>query len=273
MKSRLIVVLALSFIMSSTSPCWSASIRCASTTSTQNSGLFDYLLPIFAKESGIEVQVVAVGTGAALRLGKNGDVDMVLVHARDTELKMMAAGWFVDRFDVMYNDFIIVGPPADSAAVGSSDIVAECFTKIRNTQSLFVSRGDDSGTHKKEVALWNESGFRPDPGRHNWYLSVGQGMAKTLRVAAEKKAYTLTDRGTWLALKDKEKLDLTIIFQGDPLLFNQYGAMAVNPAKHPHAQYKDAMVFVRWLISDAGQQVIGSFKDARGNKLFIPNAR
>lgn len=246
-------------------------LRCASTTSTRNSGLFEYVLPIFEKATSIEVQVIAVGTGAALKLGQKGDVDVVLVHARELELQMVSAEWFIDRHDVMYNDFVILGPPGDPAHVMKAVSAANAFHRIMAAEAPFVSRGDDSGTHKKELKIWGE--FAPDPQKNTWYLSVGQGMGKTLRIAAEKQAHVLTDRGTWLALKDKERLELTILHQGDPALFNQYGVMAVNPEKHPGVKIKEAKIFIDWLVSEKGQQAIGAYRDPRGNKLFKPNAQ
>jgi tungstate transport system substrate-binding protein len=246
-------------------------IRCASTTSTQNSGLFDYLLPKFEKKTGIHVDVVAVGTGAALEIGKRGDADVLLVHAKPLELKAVEEGYFVNRHDVMYNDFVIVGPPQDPAKIKGLKSAGEAFKKIAASHSLFVSRGDKSGTNIKELAVWKKDGI--DPKGQKWYLEAGQGMAKTLRMASEKRAYTLTDRGTWLAIKDKDRLELALLVEGDPILFNQYGVMAVNPAKHKGVKYKEAMEFVNWLISPEGQQAIASYKDQHGNKLFVPDAK
>jgi tungstate transport system substrate-binding protein len=246
-------------------------IKCASTTSTQNSGLFDYILPLFAKKTGIQVDVVAVGTGAAIEIGKRGDADVVFVHAKPLELKAVAEGYFVNRHDVMYNDFVIVGPPNDPAKIKGLKSATEAFKKIAGSKSTFISRGDKSGTNIKELAIWKQDGL--DPKGQKWYLEAGQGMGKTLRVASEKRAYTLTDRGTWLALKDKDKLDLAILVQGDPILFNQYGVMAVNPEKHKGVKYKEAMEFVNWLISPDGQKAIADYKDKHGNKLFVPDAK
>lgn len=246
-------------------------IKCASTTSTQNSGLFDYILPIFAKKTGIQVDVVAVGTGASIEIGKRGDADVVLVHAKPLELKAVEGGYFVNRHDVMYNDFIIVGPPGDPARLKGLKSATEAFKKIAASGSPFVSRGDKSGTNIKELAVWKADAI--DPKGQKWYLEAGQGMGKTLRVASEKRAYTLTDRGTWLAIKDKDKLELALLLEGDPILFNQYGVMAVNPAKHQGVKYKEAMVFVNWLISPEGQKAIADYKDKHGNKLFVPNAK
>ena len=246
-------------------------IRCASTTSTQNSGLFDYLLPLFEKKTGIKVDVVAVGTGAALEIGKRGDADVVMVHARELELKAVQEGWFVHRHDLMYNDFVIIGPVDDPVKIKGMTSAAAAFRKIAEKGGKFVSRGDKSGTHTMELAIWKKAGV--DPQGQKWYLEAGQGMEKTQRLANEKQAYTLTDRGTWLATKDKDKLDMAVVLEGDPVLFNQYGVMAVNPEKYKHAQYQEAMQFINWLISPEGQQAIGAFKDKNGNQLYIPNAK
>ena len=247
-------------------------IKCASTTSTQNSGLFDYLLPIFEKQTGIKVDVVAVGTGAAIELGKRGDADMVMAHAKELELKALEEGWFKNRHDLMYNDFVIIGPADDPLKIKGMNSAAEAFKKIAaQDQVPFVSRGDKSGTNIMELHIWNKAGI--DPKDKKWYLEAGQGMEKTQRVANEKRAYTLTDRGTWLATKDKDKLDMAIVLEGDPILFNQYGVMAVNPEKHPQVKYKEAMIFIDWLISPEGQKTIGDFKDKNGNQLFTPNAK
>ena len=246
-------------------------IKCASTTSTQNSGLFDYLLPIFEKKTGIKIDVVAVGTGASIEIGKRGDADVVFVHAKEQELKAVEEGFFVNRHDVMYNDFIIIGPTNDPAKIKGIKSAADAFKKIAESGQPFVSRGDKSGTNTKELSLWKKSGI--ELAGQKWYLEVGQGMEKTQRVADEKRAYTLTDRGTWLATKDKDKLDMVIVLEGDKALFNQYGVMAVNPEKFKTVKYKEAMEFVNWIISKEGQGVIAAFKDKNGNALFIPNAQ
>ncbi|MBI4642851.1 MAG: substrate-binding domain-containing protein [Deltaproteobacteria bacterium] len=246
-------------------------IKCASTTSTQNSGMFDYLLPIFEKKTGIKVDVVAVGTGAAIEIGKRGDADVVMVHAKEQELKVVKEGAFANRHDLMYNDFVIIGPANDPLKIKGMKSAAEAFKKIAAQGAPFVSRGDKSGTNTKELALWKAAGL--DPKGKKWYLEVGQGMEKAQRIANEKRAYTLTDRGTWLATKDKDKLEMVVVLEGDPVLFNQYGVMAVNPEKHKKAKFKEAMVFTNWLISPEGQQAIGAFKDKHGNQLFIPNAK
>ncbi len=245
-------------------------ILCASTTSTQNSGLFEHILPLFEKKTGIKVKVIAVGTGAALEIGKRGDADVVIVHSRDDELRMVEEGWFVNRYDLMYNDFVVVGLPSDPAGIRGFIDVKEAFKMIAETGSLFVSRGDNSGTHKMEIKIWKEINL--NPAENERYLEVGQGMAKTLRIAGEKQAYTLTDRGTYLSLKDIRKLKLAIIVEGDSALFNQYGVMAVNPKRHSSVKYREVMKFIDWLISEEGQGAIALFKDRKGNRLFYPNA-
>ncbi len=246
-------------------------IICASTTSTENSGLFDYILPLFEKKKGIKVKVIARGTGAAIEMGKRGDADLVLVHAKEQELKAVEQGYFINRYDLMYNDFIIIGPYNDPANIAGINDVVNAFKKIAEYRQTFISRGDNSGTHNKELAIWEKTGIKPKG--QEWYLEVGQGMEKCQRIANEKRAYTLTDRGTWLATKDKDRLQMKIVLEGDPQLFNQYGVMVVNPEKYKHVKYKEAMEFINWLISKEGQQIIGSFRDKKGNKLFIPNAK
>ncbi len=248
------------------------SIKCASTTSTADSGLLDYLLPIFTADSGIDVQIIAVGTGAALELGKKGDVDCVLVHDEELEKQLVEEGCFVEREDVMYNDFIILGPSSDPAGVTEIDQASEAFKKIRKAGAAFVSRGDNSGTNMRENRIWASSGKMP--GRNDtWYHSTEQGMVKSIHIASEKQAYILSDRGTWFSVQGRVKSGLAIVLEGDPMLFNHYGVMIVNPAKHSHVDYRLAMNFVIWLTSSAGQQAIGAFKDASGNVLFTPNAR
>ncbi len=245
-------------------------IICASTTSTENSGLFNYILPLFEKKTGIKVKVVARGTGAAIEMGRRGDADMAFVHAKEQELRAVAEGFFVNRHDVMYNDFVIIGPTDDPAKIKGMKSAADALKKIAERGAAFVSRGDNSGTNTKELSLWEKVGV--DPKGQKWYLEVGQGMEKTQRIANEKSAYTLTDRGTWLATKDKDKLGMVIVLEDDPVLFNQYGVMAVNPEKHKHVKYTEATEFINWLISKEGQQAIASFKDSLGNHLFYPNA-
>jgi len=242
------------------------SIKMATTTSTDNSGLLNELLPAFTKKTGIEVKVIAVGTGKAIKHGENGDVDLILVHARAAEDKFVADGYGVDRRDVMHNDFVIVGSEEDPAGIKGGKDAAEALNKIAGAKSGFVSRGDDSGTHKKEKILWKSAGLEPEG---SWYMSAGQGMGAVLTIADEKKAYTITDRGTYIAYA--EKIELSILVEGDERLFNPYGVIAVNPEKHSHAKYKEAMEFINWLTSEEGQKIIGGFKKD-GKVLFYPDA-
>lgn len=242
-------------------------LRLATTTSTANSGLMDYLLPELTKDTGVEVQVIAVGTGKALRLGREGDVDVVLVHARNAEQAFIDGGFGVERFDVMYNDFVLIGPPEDPAQISSSGSVIEVLKKIHDSKSAFISRGDDSGTHKKELSLWQKTGYMP---QGDWYKSVGQGMGKVIQIANEMGAYTMADRGTWLAYQ--AKLNLALLYQGDPPLFNPYGIIAVSPQRHAHVNHEGADNLIKWITSEKGQRLIGEFT-VKGERLFIPNAR
>lgn len=246
-------------------------IRCASTTSLENSGFFDYILPIFEKKEGIKMDIIAVGTGAAIEIGKRGDADLVFVHAKEQELKAVEEGYFVERHDVMHNDFVIIGPSDDPLKIKGITSVAGAFKKIAGSAHPFVSRGDRSGTHTKELSIWKTIGIEPKG--HGWYLEVGQGMEKTQRIANEKRAYTLTDRGTWLATKDKDRLDMKILLEGDPLLLNQYGVMIVNPGKHHNVRYTEALEFVKWITSKEGKETISAFKDKNNTLLFIPDYR
>lgn len=265
-----VVAFALALLISSAAFA-ETRLRMASTTSTENSGLFGYVLPLFEKKTGIKIDVVAVGTGAAIEIGKRGDADVVFVHAKEQELKAVEEGYFVHRHDVMYNDFVIIGPPNDPAKIRSAKNALDVFRRISAAGAIFVSRGDKSGTHTKELALWKAAGV--NPAGNSWYRDAGQGMEKTQRVADELRAYTLTDRGTWLATRDKDKPDLVMLFEGDPPLFNQYGVMAVNPARNKEVKYKEAMEFVNWIVSKEGQAAVAAFKDKNGNPLFIPNAK
>ena len=241
-----------------------------STTSTQNSGLFDYLLPKFTAQTGIKVNVVAVGTGQALKNGRNGDGDVLLVHAKPAEEKFIEQGYGTKRYDVMYNDFIIVGPLNDPAKLAGTKDVLLALKKIANANAIFVSRGDDSGTNKKELQLWKKTGIDISKHSGNWYRETGSGMGATLNVAAGMGAYTLTDRATWLSFKNKASLK--ILSQGDPLLFNQYGVILVNPAKHPTVKAKEGQTFIDWLRSKKGQDAIAAYK-LKGEQLFFPNAK
>ena len=240
----------------------------ASTTSTQDSGLFDHLLPLFTAKTGIEVRVVAKGTGQAIDLARKGDADVLFVHDRKSEEQFVAEGFGVKRFDVMYNDFILVGPAADPAGVKNMADVTTALAKIAATAASFASRGDDSGTNKAELRLWKAADIDPKQASGTWYRETGSGMGPTLNTAAAMGAYTLSDRGTWLAFKNKG--DLTVLVEGDKRLFNQYGVMLVNPAKHPHVKQADGQAFVDWLTSPEGQAAIAGFK-IEGQQLFFPN--
>ncbi len=236
----------------------------ATTTSTYDSGLLDELLPAFVEEYGVEVRVVSQGTGQSLENGRRGDVDVLLVHDRPSELRLVELGYVIDRRDIMYNDFVLVGPAGDPAGVRDLEKVADAFSAIASGEHLFISRGDDSGTHRTELAIWGKTG-RSDFGE--WYLSVGQGMGQAMSIAYELQAYTLSDRGTFLTLKDT--LDLEILLEEDPLLYNQYGIMAVNPEKHPHVNYRDAARLVGFMASPRGQALISGFR-VNGESLFFP---
>jgi len=244
-------------------------ITVASTTSTENSGLFKYLLPIYEKHSGVEVRVVAVGTGQAIKIGERGDADVLWVHDKPSEEKFIADGFGVKRFDVMYNDFVVVGPKSDPARVAGSKDVVEAFKKIAAAKAFFASRGDNSGTDKEEKRIWKAAGVDAKAASGGWYRETGSGMGATLNIAAATPAYALTDRGTWISFKNKA--DLEIVVQGDPHLFNQYGIMLVNPAKHPTVKVKDGQAFIDWILGP-GQKVIGDFK-LDGKQLFFPNSQ
>lgn len=241
-------------------------LRLATTTSTENSGLLDEIVPPFEKRFNVKVDVIALGTGKALKLGENGDVDVVLVHAREAEDAFVANGFGVNRRDVMYNDFVIVGPEEDPAHIRGLKDAAEVFGRIARKRTPFTSRGDDSGTHKKELSVWREVGITPS-GR--WYIESGQGMGPTLQIANEKRAYCLTDRGTFLAFKDK--IDLPILCEGDEELSNPYGVIAASPDRHADVNYVYAMAFMGWLTSPECQRMIGDFKKSE-EVLFHPDA-
>lgn len=245
------------------------SIVVASTTSTEDSGLFKHILPLFKARTGIEVRVIAQGTGQALETGRRGDADVVFVHAKPQEEAFVAQGFGVRRFDVMYNDFVLIGPKADAAGIkGGKDIVA-ALTAIASKGIHFVSRGDKSGTHAAELALWKTAGLDPAGAKPAWYREIGQGMGAALNTAGAMNAYVLSDRGTWISFKNKA--DLEIVTQGDKRLFNQYGIILVNPEKHPSVKREFGQAFIDWVISPEGQGAIGSYK-IDGQQLFFPDA-
>jgi tungstate transport system substrate-binding protein len=240
----------------------------ASTTSTEDSGLFKHILPIFKGKTGIDVRVVAQGTGQALATARKGDADVVFVHDRVAELKFVEEGFGVDRREVMYNDFIIVGPKADPAKIAGSKDVIGSLKKIAASQSPFTSRGDKSGTHAAELRYWKQAEIDPQTGKGTWYRETGSGMGPTLNTASAMGAYAFTDRGTWLSFKNPG--ELVIVVEGDNKLFNQYGVMLVNPAKHPHVKKDLGMQFVDWVTSPEGQAAIAEYK-VGGQQLFFPN--
>lgn len=244
----------------------SLTIRMATTTSTENSGLLSYLVPQFEKQSGYNVHIIAAGTGKALRMGRDGDVDVVLVHAPEAEEKFVTNGYGVKRYPVMYNDFIVVGPRGDPAGLKQEKTIQGAFQRLTNSGQLFVSRGDDSGTNKKELSIWRSLAIAPDSKN---YREAGQGMGKVLQISGELNAYTLTDRGTWLAYQ--HKLPLEIVFEGDRLLFNPYGIIAVNPKKHPDTNHAGALALIDWITSPTGQQLVSAYR-LRGKQLFKPLA-
>jgi tungstate transport system substrate-binding protein len=245
------------------------SIVVASTTSTRDSGLFEYLLPLFKQKTGITVKVVAQGTGKALDTGRRGDADVLFVHAKAQEEKFVAEGYGVKRHPVMYNDFVVVGPKNDPAGIKGIKDVAKAFTTLKDKKADFISRGDRSGTHSAELRIWKAAGIDigKDPGP--WYKAIGQGMGATLNTAAASDAYTLSDRATWIHFKNKR--DLVILVEGDKRLFNQYGVMLVNPEKHPNVKKDLGQQFIDYLISPEGQKAIANYK-VNGQQLFYPNA-
>jgi len=240
-------------------------LKLATTTSTENTGLLDELLPAFTASTGIEVDVIAVGTGKAIALGENGDVDIIMVHARSKEDSFVADGYGVNRRDLMHNDFVVLGPSSDPAGIGGTSSAADALEKISRNAADFVSRGDDSGTHTREKELWSAAGITPSG---TWYKEAGQGMGAVITMANDLEGYTLSDRGTFLAMMDK--IDLVVLVEGDSKLFNPYGIIAVNPALHEHANYEGAMSLITFLTSGKGQSIIGDFRK-NGEQLFYPD--
>ncbi len=259
--------------LSTTALAWSASllanddyITLASTTSTENSGLFGAILPVFTEATGIDVRVVAVGTGQAFEIARRGDADSLLVHDTAGEEQFVADGYATERLDVMYNDFVIVGPSDDPANIAASDSVSDALARIADSESPFASRGDDSGTHRAELRLWKDAGVTP---QGDWYRELGSGMGPTLNTAAGMNAYSFTDRATWVAFENPQ--DLTLLFEGDEALFNQYGSLLLSQEQHPHLKHELATQWHEWLVSDEGQQAIADFK-VNDQQLFFPNA-
>ena len=245
-------------------------LKLSTTTSTENSGLLYALLPPFEKIFNIKVDVIPVGTGKALKLAENGDVDVTMVHARSLEDKFVAEGYGVNRRDVMYNDFVIIGPKSDPAGIKSAKTAVEAFKLIHQNKATFISRGDRSGTHVKELNIWKKADIKPSG---SWYLEAGKGMGEVLTMTNEKMAYTMADRGTYLAFAGEKKINLPVLFEGDPILFNPYGIIAVNPDKHPHVNYIKAIALIGWMTSPEGQKIIKEFgKNKFGQPLFVPVA-
>src|SRR5262245_59658612 len=268
---RIMVAAALlaAFVLSGPARSQDKSITVASTTSTQDSGLFGHILPLFKAKTGIDVKVVAQGTGQALDTGRRGDADVVFVHAKSAEEKFISEGYGVKRFPVMYNDFVLIGPKNDPAGIkGMKDITKDVQT-IKQKQAPFISRGDRSGTHLAELALWKDAGIDIENDKGPWYKSVGQGMGAALNTASASNSYVLSDRGTWLSFKNRG--ELVIAVEGDKRLFNQYGVILVNPAKHPNVKNDLGQQFIDWLVSPEGQKAIANFK-INGEQLFYPNA-
>ncbi len=243
-------------------------ITIASTTSTQNSGFFDYILPIYHKKNPINIHVVAVGTGAAINLAKNGDADILLVHHKPSEISFVNQAFGVKRFDLMYNDFIIIGPKDDPANIKNSNNIIDVFKKIANGKHIFISRGDNSGTYKKEIDLWKVANINPSVNNPKWYRATGSGMGASINIATGMNGYILSDRATWLSFANKG--DLKILFAGDKNLFNQYGIILVNKNKYPHIKSIEGQNFINWLLSSEGQGVIAAFK-LNNQQLFYPN--
>ena len=267
---RILLFTFILFILETAASANDRAIILQSTTSTANSGLYDHILPMFEKETGIKVHVVAVGTGQALRNARNGDGDVLLVHAKAAEEKFVINGYGLRRHDVMYNDFVIVGPAADPASIAGSVSAAAALARIAENQQIFASRGDDSGTHSKERDLWQIARIDPTIASGTWYRETGSGMGATLNLAAGMGAYTLTDRATWLTFGNKR--NLTVLFEGDPALFNQYGIVIINPNKHPRVKAKFSQRFTDWILGSKGQNAIAGFT-VRGTQLFYPNSR
>jgi tungstate transport system substrate-binding protein len=269
-RRTLIAAAALAAITAAQpAPAQDKSIVVASTTSTQDSGLFEYLLPLFTKKTGITVKVVAQGTGQALDTGRRGDADVVFVHAKSAEEKFLAEGQGVQRFPVMYNDFVLIGPKSDPAHIKGMKDVAKAFQTIKDKKADFISRGDRSGTNIAELKLWKDAGIDIAKDKGPWYKSIGQGMGAALNTAGASNAYVLSDRGTWIHFKNKG--DLAILVEGDKRMFNQYGVMLVNPAKHPNVKKELGQQFIDYLISPQGQKDIANYK-INGEQLFYPNA-
>ena len=268
-RSLVVLAATITLVAAAPAPAQDKSIVVASTTSTQDSGLFGHILPLFKAKTGIDVKVVAQGTGQALDTGRRGDADVLFVHAKAQEEKFVADGFGVKRYPVMYNDFVLIGPKSDPAGIKGMTDVAEALKAIKSKGAPFISRGDRSGTHIAELDLWKAAGIDIGKEKGPWYKEIGQGMGAALNTASAANAYVLADRGTWLSFKNRGDLD--ILVAGDKRLFNQYGVMLVNPEKHPHVKKALGQAFIDWLVSPEGQKAIADYK-INGQELFFPNA-
>jgi tungstate transport system substrate-binding protein len=268
-RSLVVLAATITFVAAAPALAQDKSIVVASTTSTQDSGLFGHILPVFKAKTGIDVKVVAQGTGQALDTGRRGDADVLFVHAKAQEEKFIADGAGVKRFPVMYNDFVLIGPKSDPAGIKGKTDAIEAFKTIKAKGAPFISRGDRSGTHIAELDLWKAAGIDITKDKGPWYKEIGQGMGAALNTASAANAYVLADRGTWIAFKNRCDLDIAVA--GDKRLFNQYGVMLVNPAKHPHVKKELGQAFIDWLVSAEGQNAIAAYK-IEGQQLFFPNA-
>lgn len=242
----------------------------ASTTSTDHSGLYEYLLPLYEEKAGVSFRVVAVGTGQAIRNAMRGDADLLIVHHRESEERFVAEGYGLERNDLMYNEFVLIGPREDPAKAAEAGSVTEALNRISQSEATFVSRGDDSGTHKRELELWEKAGVQVQPVSGDWYWEAGAGMGPTLNTAAARNAYVLSDGATWAAFGNRQ--DLTPLYRSDPLLHNPYGIIVINPDRHPHVKWELAQEFASWLLSEEGQQAVADFR-TDGEQVFFPNAR
>jgi tungstate transport system substrate-binding protein len=269
-RALLACTLLASIVVGPTATAQDKSITVSSTTSTEQSGLFGHILPEFTKKTGIKVRVVALGTGQALDVGRRGDADVVFVHDRAAEDRFVAEGYGVGRRDVMYNDFVVVGPKGDPAKIGGGKDVAAAFAKVAAMQAPFVSRGDKSGTHAAELRYWKDAGIDLAMQKGPWYRETGAGMGPALNTASSMNAYILADRGTWLSFKNRG--ELVVLVEGDPRLFNPYGVMLVNPDMHPHVKKAEGQAFIDWLVSPEGQAAIASYRIG-GEQLFFPDAK
>ena len=263
------VALALGTLLLSSAAAEPEFLTIASTTSTEHSGLYDYLLPIYKNRAGVRFRVVAVGTGQAIRNAMRGDADLLIVHHRESEERFVAEGYGLQRDDLMYNQFVLVGPRKDPAQVAQAQDIADALQRIAHSGARFISRGDDSGTHKRELELWSHAGIPVRPASGSWYWEAGVGMGPTLNTATARGAYVLSDGATWAAFGNRQ--NLTVLYQSDPLLHNPYGIIVINPQRHPHVKRALAEAFTTWLLSSEGQQAIAEFK-INGEQVFFPNA-